>query len=136
MMIRFCSSFFLTIVILCVHVFSSEEAIISEEDLSKLGCPIQVNVVWSRLDGKFEILNDFYLKTDLSPITKTELVEKCSMKELLPYLVNAEPVCPLKLTVTAKLARAGDSGEQCTLTDFAVMNKDALEYYGFIERRK
>lgn len=135
-MLRFCSSFLLNIVILCVHVNSSEEAIISEEDLSKLGCPMQVNVVWSRLDGKFEILNDFYLKTDLSPITKKELVEKCSMKELLPYLINAEPICPLKLTVTVKLAGTGERGEQGALTDFAVMNKDALEYYGFIERRK
>lgn len=131
-MIRFCRSFFLTIFILLVRVFSSEEAIIPKENLSKLGYPIQVNVVWSRLDGKFEILNDFYHKTDLSPITKTELAEKCSMKELLPYLINAEPICPLKLTVTVKVA----GRQQDALTDFVVMNKDALEYYGFIERSK
>ena len=135
-MFRLFRSIFFTIIILCEPSFCSEEAIISGEDLSKLGSPIQVNVVWSRLDGKFEILNDFYLKTDLNPITKTELAEKCLMRNLLPYLVNAEPICPLKLTVTVKLASAGEGGEQETITDFAVMNKDSLEYYGFIERRK
>jgi hypothetical protein len=57
------------------------------------------------------------------------------MRDLLPYLVNAEPICPLKLTVTAKLVSAGEGGEQEIITDFAIMNKDALEYYGFIERR-
>ena len=128
---------FFAIISLFNLVFASEEALISEEILSKLGKPIQVNIVWARLDGKFEILNDFYIKTDVKPITKKELADKCTMKSLLPYLVNADPYCPLKMTVTARLASETEATDrEGVITDFAVMDRDALEYYGFIERRK
>lgn len=128
---------FLATIFLFNLAFAAEDALISEEILSKLGKPIQVNIVWTRLDGKFEILNDFYIKTDVKPITKKELADKCTMKNLLPYLVNADPYCPLKMTVTARVASETEATDRKeVITDFAVMDRDALEYYGFIERRK
>jgi hypothetical protein len=117
--------------------FSVEDALIAKEELAALrgaGRPIQIGMIWRRLDGRFETIADFYLKADSNPITKRELAENCKVKILLPFLVNAEPLSPLKVTVTARVISEGEEDlSNDVITSFSIMVKDHLYYYGFIE---
>jgi hypothetical protein len=117
--------------------FSVEDALIAQEELAALrgaGRPIQIGMIWRRLDGKFETIADFYLKADSNPITKRELAENCKVKILLPFLANAEPLSPLKVTIIARpISEEGGSLSSESVTSFSIMDKDHLYYYGFIE---
>lgn len=121
----------------CSLTFSMEDALIHEEKISslyQLGKPIQVSVIWSRLDGKFEVANDFYFKEEQGPITKIDLAKNCHVGELLSGLINGPPICPLKLNITVRLAETAISeDERISVEGVSLMARDDLVYYGFIK---
>ena len=117
-----------------VHVELDKDVLITPEEIHKLrqshpdlsNNPIQVDIFASRSDGRFETFYDFYLKKDESyPITKTEVFEKFSMKELLPILLH-NPPSSLFFTVAARIV-----GQKKSVDKYLDMNEAQLEYYGF-----
>lgn len=117
------------------HVELDTGVLITPEEIHKLrqshpdlsSNPIQVDIFASRADGRFETLHDLYVREDeKSPITRVEVFEKFSMKELLSVLLN-NPPSPLFFTVGVRI-----SGQKESIDKSSIMNESQIRSLGLL----